>query len=103
MEVLKQTSPTRVPLAPNDSPSKIRPSSRARIARMLAQCAVEPRIFKQMWEGPLRPDLLGLFLVFVIVLVLVLGGWLEDRSRARAQARLRREQLVLGTPAGSRL
>jgi hypothetical protein len=32
MEVLKQTSPTEVPVAPNDSPSKIRPSSNARSA-----------------------------------------------------------------------
>ena len=34
MEVLKQISPTRVPVAPNDSPSKNLPSSRARMARM---------------------------------------------------------------------
>src|SRR6266516_834633 len=33
MAVLKQTSPTRVPVAPNDSPSKYRPSSRARSVR----------------------------------------------------------------------
>src|SRR6266704_3379877 len=33
MAVLKQTSPTRVPIAPNDSPSKYRPSSRARRVR----------------------------------------------------------------------
>src|ERR1700730_4799748 len=32
MDVLKQTSPTCVPCAPKDSPSKMRPSSRARIA-----------------------------------------------------------------------
>src|SRR6478736_5082560 len=58
MEVLKQTSPTRVPVAPNDSPSKIRPSSRARIARMFAQCAASRRFFK---------------FVIVLVLMLVLG------------------------------
>src|SRR6266581_764693 len=33
MAVLKQTSPTRVPVAPKDSPSKYRPSSRARSVR----------------------------------------------------------------------
>src|SRR4029077_4917452 len=38
MEVLKHTSPTRVPVAPNDSPSKIRPSSRASNARIKSQC-----------------------------------------------------------------
>src|ERR1041385_5595965 len=34
MAVLKQISPIRVPVAPNDSPSKYRPSSRAKSARM---------------------------------------------------------------------
>src|SRR5213593_4975025 len=33
MAVLKQTSPTRVPVAPKDSPSKYRPTSRARSVR----------------------------------------------------------------------
>src|SRR5438552_2267941 len=33
MAVLKQTSPTRVPVAPNDSPSKNRPSSRTNMTR----------------------------------------------------------------------
>jgi hypothetical protein len=34
MAVLKQISPTRVPVAPNDFPSKYLPSSRARRARI---------------------------------------------------------------------
>src|ERR1700732_1640935 len=34
MAVLKQISPTRVPVAPNDLPSKYLPSSRARSARI---------------------------------------------------------------------
>src|SRR4029453_9786190 len=36
MEVLKQASPTVVPVAPKLSPTNVRPSSRARIARMWA-------------------------------------------------------------------
>src|ERR1700681_2407099 len=46
MEVLKQISPTLVPVAPKDWPSKILPSSRARRARMLAQFPFCAPVFK---------------------------------------------------------
>jgi hypothetical protein len=46
MAVLKQISPTRVPVAPKDSPSKDLPSSRARSARIGLHCRCCRPIFK---------------------------------------------------------
>src|SRR4051812_28206040 len=81
MEVLKHASPTRVPLAPNDSPSKIRPSSRARIARMLAQCAAYRGIFK------CSVSRLLLLLLLVAFRLRLQSGGEDKKARAAFAAR----------------
>src|SRR5437762_12995389 len=50
MEVLKQISPTHVPVAPKDSPSKYRPSSRAMSVRTSLRSIGVGSKFSTQWK-----------------------------------------------------